>query len=79
MCLHVFFSIWAYRFGVPNEKKMFWQQAQRRAATETAAFIWVFRYNDETSFHLENDFEMNSDSTQTWETHGTHMDNMSNP
>ena len=47
----------------------YWQyikQAQRGAATETAAFIWVFRYNNESSFHLENDFEINPGSTQTW-------------
>ena len=51
------------------------KQAQRRAATETAAFIWVFRYYDESSFHLENDFEINPASTQTWATHGAHLDN----
>ena len=51
------------------------EQAQRRAATETAAFIWVFRYYDESSFHLENDFEINPASTQTWATHGAHLDN----
>ena len=29
---------------------------KRRTATETAAFIWVLHYNDQSSFHLENDF-----------------------
>ena len=28
--------------------------------------IWVLRYNDESSFHLENDFQMNPSSSQTW-------------
>ena len=42
------------------------KQAQRRAAAETAAFIRVVRYNDESSFNLDNDFEMNPASTKTW-------------
>ena len=42
------------------------KQAQRRAAAETAAFIRVVRYNDESSFDLDNDFEMNPASTKTW-------------
>ena len=42
------------------------EQAQRRAAAETAAFIRVVRYNDESSFNLDNDFEMNQVSTKTW-------------
>ena len=46
------------------------EQAQRRAATETAAFIQVFRYNDDSLYHLENDFEMNPPTTQTWDPHG---------
>ena len=36
------------------------EQAQSRAAAETAAFIRVVRYNDESSFNLHNDFEMNA-------------------
>ena len=32
------------------------QQAQHRAATETAAFIQVFRYDAQSSFHLDNYF-----------------------
>ena len=40
------------------------KQAQRRAAAETAAFIRVVRYNDESSFNLDNDFEMNPASTK---------------
>ena len=32
------------------------KQAQHRAVTETTAFIGVFHYNDQCSFHLENDF-----------------------
>ena len=44
------------------------QQAQHRAATETVAFIKMFRYNDESSFHLENDFEMNPAISQKWAT-----------
>ena len=39
-------------FAVKNLK----QQAQRQAAAETAAFMLEFRYNDQSSFHLENDF-----------------------
>ena len=31
-------------------------QAQRRAATDTAAFIQVIQYNDQFLFHLENEF-----------------------
>ena len=46
------------------------KQAQRRTATETATFIWVLRCNDESSFHLENDFQMNPASSQTWATWG---------
>ena len=42
------------------------KKAQRRAAAETAAFIRVVRYNDESSFDLDNDFEMNPASTKTW-------------
>ena len=42
------------------------KQAQRRAAAETDAFIGVVRYNDESSFNLDNDFEMNPASTKTW-------------
>ena len=42
------------------------KQAQRRAAAETAAFIKVVRYNDKSSFNLDNDFEMNQVSTKTW-------------
>ena len=61
------------RTKLPDGKEA--EQAQRRAATETAAFIWVFRYYDESSFHLENDFEINPASTQTWATHGAHLDN----
>ena len=41
------------------------KQAQRRAAAETAAFIRVVRYNDESSFNLENDFEMNPAAQKT--------------
>ena len=51
------------------------QQAQRRAAAETDAFIRVVRYNDESSFNLDNDFEMNPVSTKTWPPHGAHLDN----
>ena len=32
------------------------KQAQHRAVTETTAFIGVFHYNDQCSFHLETDF-----------------------
>jgi len=46
-------------FAVNNSK----QQTQRRAETETIAFIQVFRYNDQSSFHLENDFW---DEVDTW-------------
>ena len=42
------------------------KQAQRRAAAETAAFIRVVRYNDESSFNLDNDFDMNPVSPKTW-------------
>ena len=42
------------------------RQAQRRAAAETVAFIRVVRYNDESSFNLDDDFEMNPVSTKTW-------------
>ena len=42
------------------------KQAQRRAAAETDAFIGVVRCNDESSFNLDNDFEMNPASTKTW-------------
>ena len=31
-------------------------QSQRQAATETAAFVYIFRYNAQSWFHLENDF-----------------------
>ena len=41
------------------------KQAQRRAAAETAAFIRVVHYNDESSFNLEKDFEINPTSTKT--------------
>ena len=40
------------------------KQAQRRAAAETAAFIGV-RYNDESSFNLDNDFAIDPVSTKT--------------
>ena len=42
------------------------RQAQRRAAAETAAFIRVVRYNDESSFNLDNDFDMNPVSPKTY-------------
>ena len=42
------------------------KQAQRRAAAETTAFIRVVRYNGESSFNLDNYFEMNPASTKTW-------------
>ena len=42
------------------------KQAQRRAAVKNAALIRVVRYNDESSFNLDNDFEMNQISTKTW-------------
>ena len=42
------------------------KQAQHRAAAETAAFIRVVRYNDESSFNLDNDFDMNPVSPKTW-------------
>ena len=47
--------------NVSSKKK----QAQRRAAAETTAFIRVVRYNDESSFDLDNYFEMNPASTKT--------------
>ena len=47
-------------------KKIIKKQAQRRAAAETAAFIRVVRYNDESSFNLDNDFDMNPVSPKTW-------------
>ena len=43
-----------------------YKEAQRRASAETATFIRVVRYNDESSFDLDNDFEMNPGSTKTW-------------
>ena len=39
-----------------RKKKKVKRQANHRAATETAAFIWVFRFNDQSSFHLVHDF-----------------------
>ena len=45
---------------------MVMKQAQRRAAAETTAFIGVVRYNDESSFNLDNDFQMNPASPKTW-------------
>ena len=47
------------------EVQNFIKQAQRRAAAETAAFIRVVRYNDESSFNLDNDFDMNPVSPKT--------------
>ena len=57
------------------------RQAQRRAAAETAAFIRVVRYNDESSVDLDNDFEMNPASTKTWPhvPHGPHLGNYMEP
>ena len=55
------------------------RQAQRRAAAETAAYIRVVRYNDESSFNLDNDFDMNPASTKTWPHNGTHLGNYMGP
>ena len=58
------------------------KQTQRRAVTKTAAFIRVVGYNDESSFNLDSDFEMNPASTKhdpTWDPsgqiYGAHMSN----
>ena len=36
-------------------EKKYCEQEQLRAAADTTAFILVFHFNDQFSFHLEND------------------------
>ena len=67
---------WLIPWNPREANALFWvelRQAQRRAAAETAAFIRVVHYNDESSFNLDNDFEMNPASTKT-QKHGPTWD-----